>query len=38
MTTKTYGPCSEKQRIFLTDTHTDVILLGGGAGKQHCPS
>ena len=32
MSSKVYGPCSEKQRIFLTDTTTDVILLGGGAG------
>lgn len=29
---KTYGPASEKQRMFLMDTTTDVILLGGGAG------
>lgn len=29
---KTYGPCSEKQRIALQDKTTDVILLGGGAG------
>lgn len=30
--TKVYGPCSEKQKLFLTDNTTDVILLGGGAG------
>lgn len=36
---KVYGPASEKQRLFLTDNTTDVILLGGGAGKLiHCPS
>lgn len=29
----TFGPCSEKQRIILQDTTTDVILMGG---KQHC--
>lgn len=29
---RVYGPCSEKQRLFLTDNTTDVILLGGGAG------
>lgn len=29
---KTLGPCSEKQRIVLQDTQTDVILMGGGAG------
>jgi predicted phage terminase large subunit-like protein len=29
---KTYGPCSEKQRLFLMDNTTDIILLGGGAG------
>jgi predicted phage terminase large subunit-like protein len=29
---KVYGPASEKQRLFLTDNTTDVILLGGGAG------
>jgi len=29
---KIYGPASEKQRLFLTDNTTDVILLGG---KQH---
>jgi predicted phage terminase large subunit-like protein len=29
---KTYGPCSEKQRLVLQDTTTDVILMGGGAG------
>jgi predicted phage terminase large subunit-like protein len=28
----TYGPCSEKQKLFLNDTTTDIILLGGGAG------
>lgn len=27
--TKVYGPCSEKQRLFLTDNTTDIILLGG---------
>lgn len=29
---KVYGPASEKQRMFLQDRTTDVILLGGGAG------
>lgn len=29
---KTYGPCSEKQRLILQDNTTDVILMGGGAG------
>lgn len=29
---KTYGPISEKQKIFLQDKTTDIILLGGGAG------
>lgn len=33
-TTKiTVGPCSEKQRIILQDTSTDVLLMGG---KIHC--
>jgi hypothetical protein len=27
---KVYGPCSEKQRLVLTDTTTDVIFTGGG--------
>lgn len=26
------GPCSEKQRMVLTDNETDVLLVGGGAG------
>lgn len=30
---KTYGPCSEKQRLILQDNTTDVILMGG---KQIC--
>ena len=29
---KTYGPCSERQRLILQDNTTDVILMGGGAG------
>lgn len=29
---KSYGPCSEKQRLILQDNTTDVILMGGGAG------
>jgi len=29
---KTYGPCSEKQKLILQDNTTDVILMGGGAG------
>lgn len=29
---KTFGPCSEKQRLVLQDKTTDVILVGGGAG------
>ena len=35
---KSYGPRSEKQRLILQDNTTDVILMGGGAGKIHCPS
>ena len=27
-----FAPCSEPQRIVLTDNTTDVILVGGGAG------
>jgi hypothetical protein len=27
---KHYGPASEKQRLILQDTETDVILMGGG--------
>jgi predicted phage terminase large subunit-like protein len=32
-----FGPCSEKQRLILTDDTTDVLLCGGGAGggKSH---
>lgn len=30
---KSYGPCSEKQRLILQDNTTDVILMGG---KHHC--
>jgi predicted phage terminase large subunit-like protein len=26
------GPCSEKQRLVLQDSTTDVLLIGGGAG------
>lgn len=26
------GPCSEKQRLVLTDDTTDMLLIGGGAG------
>lgn len=26
------GPCSEKQRMVLTDVQTDMLLVGGGAG------
>jgi predicted phage terminase large subunit-like protein len=26
------GPCSEKQRMVLTDNETDILLVGGGAG------
>lgn len=26
------GPCSEKQRLVLTDHTTDMLLIGGGAG------
>ena len=25
----TFSPCSEKQKLILQDTTTDVILLGG---------
>ena len=27
-----FGPCSEKQRLVLTDNDTDILLVGGGAG------
>lgn len=27
-----FAPCSEKQRLVLTDESTDVILTGGGNG------
>ena len=27
---KVFGPASEKQRMVLQDTTTDVILVGGG--------
>ena len=30
---KIFGPCSEKQRMVLQDNTTDVLLVGGGAGK-----
>lgn len=32
------GPKSEKQRLFMTDNTTTIILYGGGAGsgKTHC--
>lgn len=32
-----FGPCSEKQRLILTDDTTDILLCGGGAGggKSH---
>lgn len=32
-----FGPCSEKQRLILTDDNTDILLCGGGAGggKSH---
>lgn len=26
------GPCSEKQKMVLTDDHTDMLLVGGGMG------
>lgn len=29
---RSYGPCSEKQKLILQDNTTDVILMGGGAG------
>ena len=29
-----FGPCSEKQRLVLQDDTTDLLLVGGGAGKQ----
>ena len=29
---KKYGGISEKQRLILSDTTTDVIFVGGGAG------
>lgn len=28
----TLGPCSEKQRLVLSDDITDILLVGGGAG------
>ena len=34
---RVYGPASELQRIVLQDKTTDVILVGGGAGKMICP-
>ena len=30
MSTLKFGPASEKQRMVLQDTTTDVILVGGG--------
>lgn len=29
---KRFGPCSEKQRLILTDDETTILLCGGGAG------
>jgi hypothetical protein len=31
MSRKVYAPVSEKQRLFLQDRSTDVLLLGGGS-------
>ena len=31
-----FSPCSIKQKLILQDVTTDVILIGGGAGKI-CP-
>lgn len=28
-----FGPCSEKQKLLLTDFETDIVLAGGGAGS-----
>lgn len=28
---KVYGPVSEKQKLILKDTTTDVLLIGGGS-------
>jgi len=28
-----FAPCSLKQKLILQDVTTDVILIGGGAGK-----
>ncbi len=35
---KVYGPCSPKQKLFLTDDTTEVVLAGGsaGSGKTFC--
>jgi predicted phage terminase large subunit-like protein len=35
---KIYGPCSEKQRLVLTENSVDILLTGGGAGggKTNC--
>ena len=30
---KVYGAISEKQRLILSDTTTDVLFIGGGAGQ-----
>ena len=30
MTRQVFGPASEKQRLVLQDSTTDVILVGGG--------
>lgn len=27
---RSYGPCSERQKLILQDNTTDVILMGGG--------
>ena len=29
-----FSPCSIKQKLILQDITTDVILIGGGAGKK----
>lgn len=28
-----YGPCSEKQRLFLNENYVDILVVGGGSGS-----
>ncbi len=32
------GPASLKQQMVLQDDQSDILLVGGGAGKLYCPS